>query len=459
MIRILRNGFLAIAFFPVVAMAQFQYSYTDFIHGFNDGAARFTTPNTAGLLSVTVDLGTVGFPNPNGADAIDVQADAVFSVISGQTAGPHVLMGHSMGGLTSRDSYLRHPQPATFAGIVTVATPHEGAPIADNALLVAGYAADQVTDFFQALINIGNRPTPGNILSQAAVNLIQSLILDVLHNNIMIFLADEFGVKSAGLNDIKTTSPTISRLDGQFDGLPHANVYGTIGRRNAVFRVTASSLYKDASFDTWIHNKNIVKSIVKVCRQIGWNWIIRTSVGSACNQVDHAIGAIDDRWAFFTMGNAEKRDASKTFDGLVPTSHTVYPGTTLSDPNVNFLAATANHMNIHYNPNGITAISNAMLKIGMRAPVNQNVDPVTVIGPTVFGRACGGTWNAQSGGVPPLHYVWTARGQTFNTGTVNNFDYTPTTTGTFTIGVTITDAHGTTGTGSKSVTASSNGVC
>jgi hypothetical protein len=79
--------------------------------------------------------------------------------------------------------------------------------------------------------------------------------------------------------------------------------------------------------------------------------------------------------------------------------------------------------------------------------------------PTVFSRACGGTWNASSGGVPPLHYVWTARGQTFDTGTTNNFNYKPTTTGTFTICVTITDSHGTTGSGSKSVTASTQGVC
>jgi hypothetical protein len=152
------------------------------------------------------------------------------------------------------------------------------------------------------------------------------------------------------------------------DGLPHANILGLVGRRNAVFRVAFSSIYDDAGFEPFVHNKNRIKSVVKTCRQIGWNIIIHTGVGRVCNQIDHAIGAIDGRWAEWTMG-AEARNASATFDGFIPTSRSRYPGTSISDPSINFRADNANHMNIQYNQAGINKIAAAMLQIQMeRAP-------------------------------------------------------------------------------------------
>ena len=228
---------------------------------------------------------------------------------------------------------------------------------------------------------------------------------------------------------------------------------GTIGRRNAVFRVVASTLYQDGSFDSWMHTKNRVKSIAKACRQIGWNFIIRTQVGRICNQVDHAIGSIDDRWAYFTMGPAEKRDPSKTFDGLVPTSHSRYPGTSLSDPLVNFYAPTVNHMNIQYNPTGIDAIAGAMHQIQMGDPPPPPPPPgtigsVTISGPSQVEAGCTGSWVANPyGGVAPYTYVWNADATDYDTGSDGGFSYAP--SQPFVLRVTVTDSQGSTGSQSQ----------
>jgi pimeloyl-ACP methyl ester carboxylesterase len=453
MIRQLRLGLLVLAALPGVLSAQLNYGYTTFIHGFNDDSARFTDPNTAGLLSAQINLKTPEFPTLGGALSIDSQAAHLYTKVGGDPNGPHVLVGHSMGGLTSRSAYFSHP--GTFAAIITLGTPHQGALIADNATRVTGYIANEVTDFFQSVINIMYRPTPGNILSAAGVGYIQDLLHLVMEGKLQAYLNGQFGTQTAGLNDIKTSSPTIARLKGSSDPLPHATVLGTIGRRNAVFRLAFSWAYRDADFDGFVHKKNVVKSVVKACRQIGWNFIIRTQVGRICNQVDNALGSIDDRWAFWTMGAAEKRDANATFDGLISTTESRYPGTSLTDPLLNFQAATVDHMNLQYHPTGIHEIVLAMKRVGMADPPPPPPPPGTIGSVTVSGTSqveagCTGFWTATPyGGVAPYTYVWTAEGGTYDTGSSEQFSYAP--SNSFTIQVRVTDSQGSTGTGYQSV--------
>jgi len=453
MIRQLRLGLLVLAALPGVLSAQLNYGYTTFIHGFNDDSNRFTTPNTAGLLSSQVNLKTPEFPSLTGTLSISDQATNLYSAIGGDPNGPHVLVGHSMGGLTSRSAYFSHP--GTVAAIITLGTPHQGALIADNATRVTGYITNEVTDFFQSVISIMYRPTPGSILSSAGVGYIQDLLHLVLEGKLQTYLNAQFGTQTAGLNDIKTTSPTIGVLKSSTDPLPHANVLGTIGRRNAVFRIAYSWAYRDADFDSFVHKKNRVKSVVKACRQIGWNFIIRTQVGRICNQVDNALGSIDDRWAFWTMGLAEKRDPNATFDGLISTTESRYPGTSLNDPAINFRAPTVDHMNLQYNPTGIGQIVQAMHRVGMENPPPPPPPPGTIGSVTVSGSSqveagCTGFWTATPyGGVAPYTYVWTAEGGSYDTGSSEQFSYAP--TNSFTIQVRVTDSQGSTGTGNQMV--------
>jgi pimeloyl-ACP methyl ester carboxylesterase len=453
--RQLLLGICAVVVSSASASAQLLYDYTTFVHGFNDGPSRFQTPNTAGLLRGQVNVKTAEFPYLDGSLTIDQQATNLYNALVGDPGAPHILVGHSMGGLTSRSMYFSHP--SLVAGIITLGTPHQGAPIADNATRVTGYLADEVTDFFQNVTLILLRPTPGNILSAGAIAIIQYLAHNYISDKVQRFLDAEFGTKSPGLNDIKTTSPTVARLGNTIDGLPHATVLGTIGRRNAVWRLAFSNFYADAQFDGAMHQKNKVKSVVKACRQIGWNFIIHTGVGRMCNQIDNALGSIDDRWAAWTMGAAEKRDASATFDGLVPTSHSRYPGTSLSDPNVNFYAATVNHLNIQYNPIGINRIAAAMTRIGAGPPPPPPPPPGTIQSVSVSGNdqveaGCPGGWMATPyGGTGPYTYLWNIDGNQIDTGNENQVSWTASGS-SMSIQVTVTDSQGSTGTGYKTVT-------
>lgn len=360
MIRLYSLAFSMALFFPAIASAQLNYTHTTLIHGFNDDSLRLTTPNTTGLLSSYVNLKQVQTPSLKGALAIDNQA----SNLRPYLVGSHVLYGLSLGGLTSRSAYFANS--SGISGIVTVATPHHGALIANNATQVSGYAADVVSDFFLTVYDILYRPQPTTILSMVTVDLFRYVASQYVQIYVRGYLNTQFGAKSAALYDIRVESPTIARLNVA-DGVPHANVFGTIGRRNAVFRLAFSSLYKDSEFDGFVRKKNMLKSAAKACRQIGYNIIIRTQVGRACNQVDNVIGSIDDRWAYWTLGPVAKRSPA-TFDGLIPTSTSRYPGTSLGDL-LNFHAVTTNHMNIQYYDIGIRRTAEAMLQIGMdRAP-------------------------------------------------------------------------------------------
>ncbi|MGI8619306.1 MAG: hypothetical protein ACR2L6_09505 [Gemmatimonadaceae bacterium] len=342
--------------FPADVSAQLPYTHTTLIHGFNDNSARLTTPNTPGLLSSYVNLKEVQTPSLTGGLSIDNQA----SNLRPHLVGSHVLYGLSMGGLTSRSAYFANN--AGISGIVTVATPHHGAWIANNATQVTGYIADVVSDFFLTVYDILYRPQPTTILSAVTVDLFRYVASQYVQIYVRGYLNTQFGAKSAALYDIRVESPTIARLNVA-DGVPHANVFGTIGRRNAVFRLAFSSLYRDSEFDSFVRKKNRLKSAAKACRQIGYNIIIRTQVGRACNQVDNIIGSIDDRWAYWTLGPVAKRSPA-TFDGLIPTSTSRYPGTSLGDLG-NFHAPTTNHMNIQYSPDGIRKTADAMWFIDM----------------------------------------------------------------------------------------------
>ncbi|MGI8618033.1 MAG: hypothetical protein ACR2L6_02955 [Gemmatimonadaceae bacterium] len=357
MIRNLIGALSLAILLPATSLAQLPYSHTTLVHGFNDNSDRFRIPNTPGLLGARVNLREVQMPDLTGSLSIDAQATNLLPSLY----GAHVLTGLSMGGLTSRSAYFK--KPGNVSAIVTIATPHGGAPIADNADRATGYIANIVVDFFDSVIRIFYKPKPGTILNAVAVGLIHGVAKDVLTDMVKKDVDRQLGTNTAGRRDIRTTSPTVIDLKSKGDPLPKANVYGTIGRRNAVFRLGHSAVYKDAEFDGFVRKKNRVKSVVKACRQVAWNIIIRLEVGRVCNQIDGALGSIDDRWATWTMG-AEARHPHTTFDGFIPTSRSFYPGTFITDP-LNFHAPGANHMNMQYDSRGINGIVGGMEHVGM----------------------------------------------------------------------------------------------
>lgn len=351
------------------AQAQLQYDRTTFVHGINDGPGRFRTPDTPGILARDVNLG----PRfDSGWNLVDLSSG---STIANQalelrrdwiapTGGQHVLTGLSMGGLVARRTYL--DSSSNIAGIVTIGSPHQGAIIADNATKVTAYGARLVSDFVTSVINIILRPQAVGMLGLAISTLLNHLANHVINDKLKPWVENLFGINSAALLDLKTASPSIADLKARADTAPHANVIGTIGKRNAPFRLAYSALYKDGDFDRDMRRKNAIKSAAKTCAHMGYNWIVKTAWGKACHKIDRTIGSLDGRWVTWTLNG----NANLPFDGLLPNSYQQYPGGAQ-----NFQADGANHMNLQYHPAGISATARAMLQGIRMRPAGVAISP------------------------------------------------------------------------------------
>ena len=162
-----------------------------------------------------------------------------------------------------------------------------------------------------------------------------------------------------------------------------------------------------------------------------------------------AINRVDDRWAVWANAGA-----TSGFDGVVSNSRTVYPGSSFSDPSLNFAAYMADHLNLTYNPAAVVQITNAMLAVGM-TPIHAS-PTASISGPSSIlpGAAC--TWSGSaSGGTPPYTYDWQNQGSDVG----NDESYTggriAGAPSPFTIQLTVTDAFGAVGRASVGVTESS----
>ena len=83
-----------------------------------------------GYLTNWVRLKSVHKVNTTSTATINSQRDEFRTALTG-IGGQKVLVGHSMGGLVSRATFVANP--ANVAALVTVGTPHEGTLLADNA--------------------------------------------------------------------------------------------------------------------------------------------------------------------------------------------------------------------------------------------------------------------------------------------------------------------------------------
>jgi triacylglycerol esterase/lipase EstA (alpha/beta hydrolase family) len=93
------------------------------VHGFLEGPANWG--NMPSLLS-GAGFNAFTVPTVNSSDPIATQSTALNSYLSTNGVTNSILVGHSQGGLVSR--YATRSQAAR--GILTVATPNGGAPIA-----------------------------------------------------------------------------------------------------------------------------------------------------------------------------------------------------------------------------------------------------------------------------------------------------------------------------------------
>jgi len=337
-----------LALSAVAAMAQTIQSYTHstFIPGFNEFSTIWDRNESISQLGQRVVLNTVERADVTTSDYINNQASDLRNRFL--TTGTHVLVAHSNGGLVARRAALT--STSGIAGIVTVATPHSGAPISDNSQAAISYVHSTASTVAGAGLNSIIGPLHAYLITQA--------VNAMFGNSFEQWLTNEFGTNTAGALDARTTSSTIAALSAS-DALPHASVYGTLPRRYAWMKVTASALNQDDQVDNWIRYYRRSARSLKACQVTGFFVIVSAWRAYYCRRGYKALVNVDKTWHYFTGGS------SLAFDGFVPNSRTIYPGTTLANQAVNRAVQGANHNDIIYRVDGIIAISDQMAAIGM----------------------------------------------------------------------------------------------
>lgn len=220
------------------------------------------------------------------------------------------------------------------------------------------------------------------------------------------------GANTDALKDLKVGSPTINSLNAYTDAQPtRANVYGTIPYQNAAFRVGLSAEGKDADFDDFVKDRNLLVTVFQTCKFVGYITIVGHAMGRSCSFGRKMLRRVDDRWSrYTTMIETSGPNYQKPFDGLVPNERSVYPGLSFSDGRLNFQANMVNHVNVTYSATGVQQIANAMAAIGMQAKQTPpSTLSVSIAGATQIQPGATCTWDAPtSGGNPPYSYQWTA---------------------------------------------------
>jgi len=372
---------------PLAAPAAAQqpqlsgYDRTLFIHGFNDTPCRWQTFYSSdcgfakrvdapdSIRKRNVSLKQVELPWLSSREVVATQASQLNSWFL--SSGNHdVLVALSMGGVVSRYAYFNGAPAGSVRGIVTIASPHQGAPIAQALPSVHSYVRmmfrrmDSSILGFSIFGNVFVRYVAGTILGEIFIHYWLDDKLEL-----------RLGSGTPAMQDLRLDSRTILDYKDRADGLPHANVYGTVDRQYAWLRLIYASKFKDDEAENAVHNLKKTRNVLKSCEKIGWFMVVTIGVARACRAAGHTIDEFDDQWRSWTNGPDGK---NADFDGFIPNVRQRYPGTALTSPG-NFRAMGVNHMNIQYARAGTEQIAQAMRWIGMdRADLVRQV----VIAPT-----------------------------------------------------------------------------
>lgn len=165
-------------------------------------------------------------------------------------------------------------------------------------------------------------------------------------------------LKTPGGMDLSPSSATIARLNGTPDNVSHASVYGTIPKRNAVWRLVGGRNGNDGS--SMIRNKDRVKAVMRACSVAFYNIVVKTATGRTCQFADRAIGSIDERWSEWTHFSNNR---SSPTDGLLPRETMLYPYE--SRPERQIPVEDEDHFSVVYTRDGLNGVAVGMTRIGM----------------------------------------------------------------------------------------------
>lgn len=372
------------------AGAQLAYDRSTFLHGIGSSPRVWGQPypdlgalTPPQYLSRRVDLKAVGTLNLN-AGAPDTvaglryadQRDNLVRFLAG-ASGRDVLFAHSLGSLVSRGAFAV-VGGARVAGIVTVAAPHQGAPIADSAGAALRYAQDMLSSVDAA---------KANVKWYLAATFILGGVGTFLHELFSALDAQRSGglpsaggvtdlprlaaLKDLGPNDSAVVALNAYRGDGV---VPRVNIRGSIPYAHALLRLAAATPGSE-SFEDMKQAKDKGLSLFRKCKNMG-NWTFNASdPGNKCQRAANMLGALDGVWAAYTNGTTcngalpgggcwryEPRKVPS--DGVVPNERSNYPtsnGVTYDRP-----VDMATHLDIYRRRDALNAAADGMLLMGMR---------------------------------------------------------------------------------------------
>lgn len=442
---------------PSAGAQSLDYTQTDFAHGLASAPAIWQKPygelngSAIDYLAARVPLGGVTTPafNP-GTTTFTNQVDILSDVVYYQN-GRHVVVGHSLGSLVARGTYLglgTNVVPPTevragVAGIIAIAAPHQGAVIADSVDKAVGFLLDvqrRVNDGVGAVrlsswviggllgaltggviggvaggITAGTGALYGGLFGVPAYG----LFIAYQARDAGISIGEIQGITRArALPDLSPNSAAIWALNSNTAdaAIPRANIVGRIPAKDALLRLSAA--LQDQSEADVIGKKRSGMLGFRICKYGGYATLIMSRSARRCGFAIRVLDRVDDTWVRYTSGTEDRggRQVARIIpsDGIVPNERSRYPG--LSDPQFDPPAVDgANHQNIYRRGAALDRVVSAMQGFGMVSPRPappprpRPAEPLrlTVSGPMSLYTGVYGSWSATvTGGVPPYAYAW-----------------------------------------------------
>lgn len=259
-----------------------------------------------------------------GLVGIASQGSQLVSDITTATGSNYILLGHSAGGLVSRVA-AQHFQnlnppinPAPVSGVITLDTPHQGAPIAG---LPVGFVNNLVTGDATLLYDAFGCTSPSNFICLVAS---------------LYFSAATDLVEIGSLPDLVPGSPFLTNLNSQTENFLRAAVVGNTPRRFISTRVVNTFIFGNVCNpeDTcgernWALFTEVLYDVIFSAWLFAEFDCILCDDPTFCSVADNLLNAwvtmdiVDFDYNFMTAP-----DFTHGQDGIVPSPSQNYPSTT-----------------------------------------------------------------------------------------------------------------------------------
>jgi pimeloyl-ACP methyl ester carboxylesterase len=232
-----------------------------FLHGFFSSGCTWS--RMAPWLNQKFRWGAELVPSLNWADNLTNQGNALVNDINSSGGTNYILLGHSQGGLISRSAAqyfqnLNPPPPVPpVVGVLTVDTPHQGAPIA--ALAQGELQSVLFGDLSAVWQDVGCSSPYDNLLCY---------LVDIEYSGISQQL-----INIGSLTDLVPGSTFLTHLNSQPENFKKGALVGNTSRRWIEVRIADALLLKGCNPEDFCGERNVasIYGIIYDSVQISWD--------------------------------------------------------------------------------------------------------------------------------------------------------------------------------------------